>query len=612
MTDRSQLNLQQERKSCFRTEEVSIWKVVCERDRLRERILVASGAKKAPLVLKGGRILNVFTKELTHGDVAIADGYIAGIGSYEGEEEIELDGMVVCPSFIDGHIHLESSMISPAAFEAAVLPHGTTAVVTDPHEIANVAGTQGIDYMLEATEDLELDVYFMLPSCVPAAALEESGAVLEADELKPYYSHPRVLGLAEMMNSYGTVRADESILRKLLDAKKEQKLIDGHAPGLSGRELCAYAAAGVQSDHECSDFEEALEKLRCGQWIMVREGTAARNLEALIQVCREPYAQRCMFVTDDKHSGDLKQTGHIDGIIRKAIRLGADPVTAILMGSFYPAQYFRLSKNGAVAPGYRADLVILSDLEQVTVKQVYKAGVLVAKDGKVQKRNYNTNCAYDRVFHSFHMAPVREEDFRIDGEGRFQRVICLTAGELLTRLWSVERQEVHGFPTGVNPKMDIVKLAVLERHHHTGHRGIGFLQGYGLKRGAAATSVAHDSHNLIVAGVNDADMAVAAEAVRRAGGGIAVAADGQVLGILPLPIGGLMTDEDAEAVDEKLERLKATARELGVAQGIDPFMTLAFVSLPVIPQVRLNTCGLVDTEKQERLEVFFDTEATAQ
>ncbi len=612
MTDRSQLNLQQERKSCFRTEEVSIWKVVCERDRLRERILVASGAKKAPLVLKGGRILNVFTKELTHGDVAIADGYIAGIGSYEGEEEIELDGMVVCPSFIDGHIHLESSMISPAAFEAAVLPHGTTAVVTDPHEIANVAGTQGIDYMLNVTEDLELDVYFMLPSCVPAAALEESGAVLEADELKPYYSHPRVFGLAEMMNSYGTVRADESILRKLLDAKKEQKLIDGHAPGLSGRELCAYAAAGVQSDHECSDFEEALEKLRCGQWIMVREGTAARNLEALIQVCQEPYAQRCMFVTDDKHSGDLKQTGHIDGIIRKAIRLGADPVTAILMGSFYPAQYFGLSKNGAVAPGYRADLVILSDLEQVTVKQVYKAGVLVAKDGKVQKRNYNTNCAYDRVFHSFHMAPVREEDFRIDGEGRFQRVICLTAGELLTRLWSVERQEVHGFPTGVNPKMDIVKLAVLERHHHTGHRGIGFLQGYGLKRGAAATSVAHDSHNLIVAGVNDADMALAAEAVRRAGGGIAVAADGQVLGILPLPIGGLMTDEDAEAVDEKLERLKATARELGVAQGIDPFMTLAFVSLPVIPQVRLNTCGLVDTEKQERLEVFFDTEATAQ
>lgn len=608
MTDRSQLNLQQERKSCFRTEEVSIWKVVCERDRLRERILVASGVKKAPLVLKGGRILNVFTKELTHGDVAIADGYIAGIGSYEGEEEVALDGMVVCPSFIDGHIHLESSMISPAAFEAAVLPHGTTAVVTDPHEIANVAGTQGIDYMLKATENLDLDVYFMLPSCVPAASLEESGAVLEADELKPYYSHPRVLGLAEMMNSYGTVRADESILRKLLDAKKEQKLIDGHAPGLLGRELCAYAAAGVQSDHECSDFEEALEKLRCGQWIMVREGTAARNLEALIQICREPYAQRCMFVTDDKHSGDLKQTGHIDGIIRKAIRLGADPVTALLMGSCYPARYFGLTENGAVAPGYRADLVILSDLEQVTVKQVYKAGVLVAAEGKVQKYNYNTNCAYDRVFHSFHMAPVREEDFRIDGEGRFQRVICLTAGELLTRLWSVERQEVQGFPTGVNPKMDIVKLAVLERHHNTGHRGIGFLQGYGLKRGAAATSVAHDSHNLIVAGVNDADMALAAEAVRRAGGGIAVAADGQVIGILSLPIGGLMTDENAEGVDEKLERLKAIARELGVAQGIDPFMTLAFVSLPVIPKVRLNTCGLIDTEKQERLEVFFNTE----
>lgn len=612
MTDRSQLNLCQERRSCFKTEEVSIWKVVCERSRLRERILVASGAKKAPLVLKGGRILNVFTKEIMYGDVAIADGYIAGIGSYEGEEEIPLDGMLVCPSFIDGHIHLESSMISPAAFEAAVLPHGTTAVVTDPHEIANVAGTQGIDYMLKATEKLDLDVYFMLPSCVPAAELEESGAVLEAAELKPYYSHPRVLGLAEMMNSYGTVRADESILRKLLDARKEHRLVDGHAPGLSGKELCAYAAAGVQSDHECSDYAEALEKLRCGQWIMVREGTAARNLEALIQICREPYAQRCMFVTDDKHSGDLKQTGHIDGIIRKAIRLGVDPVTAIMMGSCHPARYFGLSENGAVAPGYRADLVILSDLEQVTVKQVYKAGVLVAQDGKIQKRSADIDCKYDRVFHSFHMDPVSLEDFRLDGKGDFQRVICLTPGELLTRLWTVERQEVCGFPEGVNPDKDIIKLAVLERHHHTGHKGIGFLQGYGLKRGAAATSVAHDSHNLIVAGVNDADMALAAEAVRRAGGGIAVAAEGQVLGILPLPIGGLMTDEDSDAVDEKLERLKEIARELGAAQTIDPFMTLAFVSLPVIPQVRLNTCGLVDTEKQERLEVFFDTKVNTQ
>lgn len=513
-------------------------------------------------------------------------------------------------------------MISPAEFEQAVLPCGTTAVVTDPHEIANVAGTDGIDYMMQVTEGLELDVYFMLPSCVPAADLEESGAVLDADVLRNYYDHPRVLGLAEMMNAFGTVRADETILDKLQDAASRNKRIDGHAPGLTGKELCAYISAGVQSDHECSDFEEALEKLRRGQWIMIREGTAARNLEALMPLCKEPYAGRCMFVTDDKHSGDLRRIGHIDGIIRKAIRLGADPVTAILMGSCYPARYFGLCENGAVAPGYRADLVVLSDLEHVSVKRVYKNGVLAAEDGRacVQKNGNQTNESkisesktnesrtYERVVHSFHMDPIGENDFHIVSQGALQRVICLTPGELLTKLRCIKRQDAEGFPAGVNPEADIVKLAVLERHHHTGHRGIGFLHGYGLQRGAVATSVAHDSHNLIVAGVNDRDMALAAEAVRMAEGGIAVAENGRVLDVLPLPVGGLMTDETAASVDEKLQRLKETARSLGVPQAIDPFMTLSFVSLPVIPEVRLNTCGLVDTEKQKILEVFFDAE----
>lgn len=574
----------------------------CNKIAFSHRILTAAGIKKAPLVLKGGRILNVFTEEFEEADVAIANGYIVGIGAYEGEEEKDCSGMMICPAFIDGHIHLESSMISPSDFEQAVLPHGTAAVVTDPHEIANVAGTEGIDYILQATEPLDLDVYVMLPSCVPAADLEESGAKLLAADLKPYYSHPRVLGLAEMMNAFGTVRAQAAIVDKLCDAHENEKIIDGHAPGLSGKALCAYITAGVTSDHECFEASDGMEKLCRGQWIMIREGTAAKNLEALIPLCQKPYAQRCMFVTDDKHSGDLRKTGHIDSIIRKAIKLGVDPVTALMMGSYYPARYFDLRENGAVAPGYRADLVILSDLNEVTVKEVYKNGTLVAKDGQCLAPHKHFDCVYDKVFHSFHMAPVKETDFYMTLSDDTQKVICLTPGELLTKLLTVKRQQLDGFPSGVNPEADIIKQAVLERHKNTGHRGIGFLKGYGLKQGAVAASIAHDSHNLIVAGVTDADMAVAAEAVRQAGGGIAVAGHGEVLGILPLPIGGLMTNETAKAVDEKLETLKKLARTMGVYDSIDPFMTLSFVSLPVIPMVRLNTRGLIDTAAQKIIE----------
>ncbi len=571
----------------------------CHKNDLKTRILTASGMKRAPLVLKGGRVLNVFTEEFEEADVAIVDGYIAGIGTYEGEEERDCSGLFICPAFIDGHIHLESSMVSPSDFEQAVLPHGTIAVVADPHEIANVAGVQGIDYMLLSTQNLEMDVYLMLPSCVPAADLEESGAKLLAADLKPYYKHPAVLGLAEMMNAFGTVRADDAIIDKLYDACESKKLIDGHAPGLSGHELCAYISAGVRSDHECSNAMEAMEKLRRGQWIMIREGTAAKNLEALMPLCQKPYAQRCMFVTDDKHSGDLKRIGHIDSIIKKAIALGADPVTALMMGSCYPARYFGLHENGAVAAGYRADLVILSDLNKVAIKEVYKNGKLAAKDGKCLVEKKTFQCSYDRVFHSFHMDPVKVSDFYMEVSEDMQRVICLTPGELLTKLLVVPVQQADGFPPGVNPDKDIIKLAVLERHKNTGHRGLGFLKGYGLKRGAVAASIAHDSHNLIVSGVSDEDMAIAAEAVRKAEGGIAVAGDGKLLGILPLPIGGLMTNATVDAVDETLEALKKLARTMGVYDSIDPFMTLSFVSLPVIPDVRLNTRGLIDTASQK-------------
>ena len=578
-----------------------------DRNSLRERILAASGEKRAGLVLKGARIVNVFTGELEEADVAVEGEYIAGIGSYEGETEVDLSGKIICPGFIDGHIHLESSMVRPAEFERAVLPHGTTAVITDPHEIANVAGTEGIDYMLYETENLMLDVFFMLPSCVPAADLEESGAVLRAEDLRRYYENPRVLGLAEMMDAPGTVRAEEHILDKLKDCLDRGKRIDGHAPGLSGRLLNAYCSAGVASDHECSREEEALEKLRRGQWIMVREGTAARNLEGLLSLCKQPYADRCMFVTDDKHPGDLQRKGHMDGIIRKAVRLGVDPVTAIQMATLYPARYFRLRERGAVAPGYRADLVVLEDLEQIKAVQVYKDGKLAAQRGELisQKRCgvKQESPSFDRVYHSFHMEAVREQDFRLEPKGTYCRVIELIPGELLTKEKKASWIQLPGLAPGVNPQEDIIKLAVLERHRGTGHRGIGFLGGYGLKAGAVATSVAHDSHNLIAAGVNDRDMALASDAVRRAEGGIAVVKDGAVLGLLPFPIGGLMNPMAAEAVDEKLEELKRLAAGLGVREGIDPFMTLAFVSLPVIPKLRLNTCGLIDTQLQETRDV---------
>lgn len=577
---------------------------------LKSRIQAAAQTVKPQLVLKNARVLNVFTNELENADVAITDGYIAGVGEYDGQEEVDLSGCVICPGFIDGHIHLESSMIPPSEFEKAVMPHGTTAVVTDPHEIANVAGTQGIEYMLAATENLMLSVYFMLPSCVPSTGLDESGAVLLAEQLRPYYNEERVLGLAELMNSFGTVQADQDILDKLYDAKRFGKLTDGHAPGLCGRELNAYVAAGVMSDHECSNASEAIEKLRRGQWIMIREGTAAKNLEALMPLFENPYYERCMLATDDKHPGDLIEGGHIDYIIRKAIKLGADPVKAVRMGTLHAAQYFGLKDLGAVAPGYQADLTVLSDLEQVQVKCVYKKGKLAAEDGRFLGASDEApkifREVHDRVLHSFHLDEIKECDLQLEGHGSLQRVFTLVPGEILTTEQIVPWKEMEGVAPGVDLEHDIIKMAVFERHLHTGHIGIGFIGGYGLKKGAVATSVAHDSHNLLVAGTNDRDMVIAANAVRANEGGLAIAADGKLIGELKLPIAGLMSLESAEEVEARLKELKACAKELGIPDTIDPFMTLAFTSLPVIPKLRLNTYGLIDTDLQKVVPVLWN------
>lgn len=576
-------------------------------DELKRRISAGRGDALADLVLKNARIVNVFTDEIDTADIAISGNSIVGVGAYHGRKEVDLHGKYVCPGLIDGHIHIESSMLCGPAFEQAVLPHGTTAVVTDPHEISNVAGLEGLDFMLETTKNLTLSVYFMLPSCVPATDLDESGAVLNAEQLRPYYGDPRVLGLAELMNAYGTVRCDPKILQKIRDCTEAGKIVDGHAPLLSDKDLNAYIAAGVQSDHECSNIEEAMEKLRRGQYIMIREGTAAKNMEALMPLFREPYCSRCMLVTDDKHPGDLLQGGHIDYIIRKAIAAGVDPVVAVRMGTLVPCQYFGLAHSGAVAPGYTADLIVLSDLEQFTVEQVYKNGKLVAQQGRMLHPAALTvdKARFARVFDSFNMDEITPEQLQLKQTGTRQRVICLTPHALLTTEKIVPFCQHPGTAPGVDVAQKIVKLAVFERHHRSGHVGLGFLGNYGLQCGAVASSIAHDSHNLIVAGTNDADMVLAGNTVRKNKGGLAFALNGQVVGELPLTVAGLMSTESAETVEEKLQALKAALKAHGISEDIDAFMTLAFVSLPVIPKLRLNTYGIVDVDAQRIVPAVF-------
>ena len=576
---------------------------ILSNDQIKEMILAARGDLAPDLVLKNARIVNVFTKEIESGDVAIKDGYIVGIGEFDGEDEIDIGGRIICPGLIDGHIHIESSMISPSEFAGAVAPHGTTAVIADPHEIANVAGEEGIRYMLEASAGLPVDIFFMLPSCVPATPLDESGAELSADELEPFYKEERVAGLAELMNSFGTVRADEEIIRKIQGANSYGKRIDGHAPFLTGKDLNAYITAGVRSDHECSSAEEAIEKLKLGQFIMIREGTAARNLEALLPLFDDKYCDRCMLVTDDKHGSDLIDNGHIDYIIRKAIRAGKDPLNAIKMATLNAAMYFGLKDRGAIAPGYIADIIVLSDLEEFTVEKVFKNGCLTVDGGKnvrAIKSPLIDKEKYSRVFNSFNLREIKPSDLEIRDEGTKKRVIKVIPGQILTEELIVESSSKQA-----EPDKDIIKLAVIERHKGTGHTGVGFVSGYGLKKGAIASSVAHDSHNLIVAGCTDDDMALAANTVRENGGGLAVVCDGKVLSSLPLPIGGLMCEMNVNDVEDILRVMKEQARQLGVNEGIDPFMTLAFTALPVIPKLRLLTQGVVDVDKQSYVPVMF-------
>ncbi len=556
-------------------------------EKKRKIISVASGRESADLVLKNAAYVNVFSDELCTDDIAVSDGVIVGIGKYSGINEIDLSGKIVCPGFIDAHIHIESALVSPAEFVKATFPHGTTTIITDPHEIANVMGTDGIEYMLEASENLPVDVYFMLPSCVPATALDEAGAVLDFRAIDPFYKNSRVLGLAEMMNYEGVVEGDGDVLKKLTAAKMQNMKIDGHAPGLNGNGLNAYVASGVSSDHECSELSEAMEKLRKGQFIMIREGTAARNLEALAPLLKGKCADRCMFCTDDKHPSDLLEKGHIDYIIKKAISLGVNPITAVKAASFTAAQHFRLDDRGAIAPGYAADLAIIDNFENFGVEKVFKNGELLF-DGKMKvfaEPEIEPELK-QRAHNSFRIHELSAKDFVSE---RAMGLIGLIPQEIVTT--------DCGFADGIDVDRDILKIAVIERHKNTSHIGLGYIKGYGLKEGAVATSVSHDSHNIIALGTSDEEIAAAANRVLQLDGGIVVMKDGKALAELALPLAGIMSDDTLENVNLALENAKDCAFELGVSSGIDPFMTLSFMSLPVIPALRLTTHGVYDVLK---------------
>jgi adenine deaminase len=554
-------------------------------------IAVAAGREKADLVLKNAKYLNVFSNEFLSGDIAVANGLIAGVGKYDGKTEIDVSGKLVLPGFIDAHIHLESSMVTPAEFAKAVVAHGTTTVITDPHEITNVMGIDGVEYMIQASQNLPIDVHFMMPSCVPATEIDESGAELDCKDIDLYLDNKKVLGLAEMMNYVGVINGDKNVLSKIVTSQAHHKKIDGHAPELSGNDLNAYIAAGVYSDHECSTFENALEKLRKGQFIMIREGTAAHNLKALMPLLTQQYYSRCMFATDDKHPSDLLYGGHIDYIVKQALKNGADPIVALKTATHHAARYFLLNNKGAIASGYLADIVVVDNLEDFNVETVFKRGKLVF-DGEVKDFSAPTvdEELAEKCFDTFHLNSVTPSSFKVDGK---LGLIGLVGGELLTRnLGTADKIDVEN---------DILKIACIERHKGTNHIGVGYVKGYSLKSGAVATSVAHDSHNIITVGCNDDDIAVAVNAIKDSKGGIAVVENGKIKALLELPIAGLMSDEPLTTVNEKLENAKLSAYELGADKSIDPFMTLSFLSLPVIPSLRITTKGVFDAENWKML-----------
>lgn len=566
---------------------------------LKHRIDVAAGRKPADLLLTGGRVVSAFTGTILRTEVAIADGIIVGFGKYKARRHIDLGGGFLSSGLIDSHLHIESTLLTPAEFARVVVPRGTTSVVADPHEIANVMGESGLRWMLEATEGLPLDVYLGLPSCVPATNLETSGARLDARSLKKFVKNPRVIAIGEVMNFPGVIQGSPGLLDKINLCPDMR--VDGHAPGLTGKDLYAYITAGIHSDHESTRADEAREKLMAGLHLMIREGTAEKNLEDLAPVITAENSHRCFFCSDDRSARDLVQKGHVDDILRRAVKAGIPPITALQMATNNAPYYFRMKeRKGAVAIGYLADLVVFDDLKRFRAEMVFKGGKLVAKNGelvvpcKPKRKPSRAN--------TIHIGKLKPESMSIPARSKHMRVIQLIPRQIVTREKILRARVVNGLAES-DIKRDLLKIIVVERHKGSGRIGLGFVKGFGLKRGALASSVAHDSHNIIAVGTNDEDLITAVRTIEKQHGGLVVSAGGETIAQLPLPFAGLMTDLPAAEVADAYDHLQRTAQSLG-SKIKDPFLQLSFLALPVIPALKLTDRGLVDVTSFKHIDLF--------
>lgn len=563
-------------------------------ERMRQRAILASGKDKVELVLKNCKIINVFNGKIIASDIAIDQGKIIGIGDYLGETIVDMKGHYVAPGLIDAHMHMESTLVTPEQMSRIIVPRGTTTVVADPHEIANVLGIEGINYMIEAASNTELNGFFMMPSCVPATPFENAGFVLDRDALSALENHPKVLGLGEVMDYPNVISGNTDMLSKLEMA--DRMIIDGHGPSLTGKSLNAYMINGIRTDHECTTVEEMEERIGLGMYVAIREGTAARNLEVLIKGINNHTKQQCMFCTDDKHPEDILKEGHIDYNVKRAIELGIDPITAIQMATINPARCYNLRDIGAIAPGYDADLIVFDSFDNFDIKSVYKKGRLVAQN---KKPLFDVTISdTSKVTNTIKLKPISPDQLHLPLESDVAKVIRITPGSIVTE-HVVRRiyQDSNGH-FKANPMIDIVKIAVLERYGKTNNVGIGLVENFKIKNGAIATTISHDSHNVIVIGDNDADMAKAVNALISIEGGIALVSEGIIIGQLPLPIAGLMSSKPMEEVSSQIEILKKLANEqLSIPTSLEPFMTLSFLALPVIPELKITDQGYFDVKK---------------
>ncbi|MCA0969792.1 adenine deaminase [Halobacillus litoralis] len=572
---------------------------------LQQKIHASGKQKPADLVIRNARVLDVFNLGWFEGDVAIQDGKIVGIGEYEALQTIDAENRYLCPSFIDGHVHIESSMVPPTEFSKIVLPHGVTTVITDPHEIANVSGREGIQFMMDEAKKTELDIYFMLPSCVPSTPLENAGAVLKASDLEPFYNEDNVIGLAEVMNYPGLRDGDEDLLTKIVHAERHHKKIDGHLAGLPEDAINIYRTAGIHSDHECNTAEEAKQRLMRGMYVLMREGSSAKNLESLLPVVTPHNARRCLFCTDDKHLDELVEEGSIDHHIRVAVQSGIPVETAYQMASLNAAECYGLHEKGAIAPGYDADFLLIDDLEQVKISEVYKNGEAVVKNGNYLKDSIEKKAPNPELTSSVQLKEVTEESLQIPISSEKEAHVIEVIPNRLTTNSLVEEVNVKNGKFQPSTEKDQLKLIAAERHHNTGNVGCGIVKGFGMKEGAMATTVAHDSHNIVAVGTNDQDILTAIESLKKMQGGMVVVNKGNVLAEVPLPIAGLMSEDSFENVHQQLHQLHEGIQALQFTGNFHPFLTLSFLTLPVIPSLKLTDTGLFHVDTFSHIDVSY-------